>query len=558
MTVTAEGDYACSFVGLDLRNSGVEQATLWVDAVQFEQAGAATDYEPRGRLESFLSTDVPGNVFGDPAQGIALRLSAANGATAQGVVTGKLTITDFTDTPVWEGQLQLAVAGGRTAEAVQSGILAGRRGFFRARWEPGTGLPQELRCAVVDPHADRDTVAGMNHAFGFPFLLELSHMAGIRWWRDWSVKWQTVQPEAGAPFDFSRTDIQIDRCLEAGGQVLVLLPFPGTNWAVDADPKVMEEIAGDRPWMLNTLPTSFKPRDPEQWRSYVRASVERYWPRVPIFEILNEPLYTHYALPARAGYTVDDYIELVRIAYEAAKAVDPRVQIMAGIGTGPENRYVAQFIERGGLQYCDLLNYHRYPGKGWPENSEEIFRDRWQQLVSLGQAKPIWMTEFGIYADDDPPIRPASAGDATMNNAMRRNELVGAAQLVQWAAILQAYGVRKTFYHAGTSAALHNSNAGNVFFEYGGAPRKQYAAIAALTNLIAADYEFVRKWEEPAWLTAFEFRSRGRTVVIAWAREDEPQTLPLPPGYVALDMMGNAMPGNAVSVTDVPVYLVSQ
>jgi hypothetical protein len=557
MTVTAEGDYACGFVGLDLRESGMAEAALWIDAVQFEQSGAATDYEPRSALESCIATDRAGNVFAEPGQGMALRLNVANAGAAQATARGRLSVTDFTDKVVWEGQLQLAVGGGQTATAVQSGLLAGRRGFFRVRWEPEEGPAQDLRCAIIDPNEDTDTVAGMNHAFGFPFLLELSHMAGLRWWRDWSVKWQTVQPAAASAFDFGVPDVQIDRCLEAGGQVLVLLPFPGARWAVDADEGVMEEIAGERRWMLNTLPASFKPRDIEQWRAYVRASVENYWPRVRIFEILNEPLYTHYAVPARAGYTIDDYLELVRVAYEAAKDVDPAVQIMAGIGTGPESNYVSQFIENGGLDYCDLLNYHRYPGKGWPENSEGIFRDRWQQLVDLGRAMPIWMTEFGIYADDDPPIRPASAGDATMNNAMRRSELVGAAHLIQWAAILQAYGVRKTFYHAGTSAALHNSNAGNVFFEYGGTPRKQYAAIAALTNLIGADFEFVRKWGEPAWLTAFEFRSRGRTVVIAWTREEELQALPLPAGWMALDMMGNAMPGDTVSVTDVPVYLVS-
>ena len=62
-----------------------------------------------------------------------------------------------------------------------------------------------------------------------------------------------------------------------------------------------------------------------------------------------------------------------------------------------------------------------------------------------------------------------------------------------------AHGVRKVFFHAGTCQGFHDSSTGNMFFEYGGAPRKMYPAVAAMARLLAPDFQFVRKWDKPEW-----------------------------------------------------------
>jgi len=46
---------------------------------------------------------------------------------------------------------------------------------------------------------------------------------------------------------------------------------------------------------------------------------------------------------------------------------------------------------QGGFQWCDIFNYHMYPGKGWPETQEERYRKRWEELKARGLARPIWM-----------------------------------------------------------------------------------------------------------------------------------------------------------------------
>jgi hypothetical protein len=143
-----------------------------------------------------------------------------------------------------------------------------------------------------------------------------------------------------------------------------------------------------------------------------------------------------------------------------------------------------------------------------------------------------------------------------MNSALRPNELRAAADLVKFAAILLATGTRKVFYHAGTCGALNQSSAGNIFFEYGGAPRKQYAAQAALSRLLGPDVEFLRKWPEPAWLQAFAFRSRGRTVTVLWARKAGASAIAIPQGCHALDLMGNPMTGRESVPGEMPIYWV--
>ena len=50
----------------------------------------------------------------------------------------------------------------------------------------------------------------------------------------------------------------------------------------------------------------------------------------------------------------------------------------------------------------------------------------------------------------------------------------------------------------GVCQGFHDSSTGNMFFEYGGAPRKMYPAVAAMARILGPDFQFVRKWDKPA------------------------------------------------------------
>ena len=70
-------------VGLDLEASRRDAATLWLDAVQLERGDHATAYEPRQPVESFLETGQAGNIFTNPAAGLAFALRPSTTRTSR-------------------------------------------------------------------------------------------------------------------------------------------------------------------------------------------------------------------------------------------------------------------------------------------------------------------------------------------------------------------------------------------------------------------------------------------------------------------------------------------
>ncbi|OHB64493.1 MAG: hypothetical protein A2Y76_01290 [Planctomycetes bacterium RBG_13_60_9] len=555
LAFTAETDFACGFVGLDLRRAKEPESTLWLDATQWERGTEPSPYRPREPLEARMETTESGNIFKDPQAGLAFHLRAFNTTETTQTLKGTLTLLDYLDQPVWRQEVTQSIESKQIVQVEHDHILAGQRGFFRLQWQPQDGIGQTLRCAVIEPSQEPDSLFGMNHAFPWEFLLRLSHAAGIRWWRDWSVKWHVVQPQPGE-FDFHIPDPQIDRTLDAQGQVLVLLPFPSAPWATMPDTKKIEAVAGNDRYLQQQLIVASMPERLEDFAAYVRATVEHYRGRTRVFEILNEPLHTNYALPFSLDYTTTDYISLLKTAFETTRAVDPVCVVIGGIAGPPDLKWVSEFIEQDGLRWCDAMSLHLYPHRGAPDAYEGAFQACWEQMKAKGSTRPIWVTEIGYYGDDDPAFTPFNVGDDAMNRALRPNELRVSADLVKFAAILLATGTRRIFYHAGTCEALNQNSAGNIFFEYGGAPRKPYAAQAALSRLLGPDVEFVRKWTEPTWLQAFEFRSRGRTVTVLWTRKTGVPPLSIPQGCQALDLMGNRIAGAETVPTDVPAYWV--
>ena len=187
------------------------------------------------------------------------------------------------------------------------------------------------------------------------------------------MKWHTVQPQPGA-FDFHVPDAQIERVLDVQGQVLVLLPFPSAPWATKPDMEKIKAGAGNDRYLQQRLVVACKPQRLEDFAAYVRATVEHYRGRIRVFEILNEPLYTTYAVPSSFGYTTADYVSLLRTAFETAKAADPACIVIGGIACPPDSKWVDEFIEQDGLRWCDAMNLHLYPHRGWPDAYEGAFR----------------------------------------------------------------------------------------------------------------------------------------------------------------------------------------
>lgn len=556
---TPRADYTWTAVGLDLHRSGIQQATLWVDAVQLELADRPTDFVPRSDTEVLIDTPVLGNVFTDPQQGLTVDICLWNGADVKQTIRGRLVATDFFEREVLSSEVRREVGPGKRSRVRLTNLLTGRRGFFRVHWQPeghDSAFRQTLRCALIDPYQHAGSPFGMNHAYPWDFMLQLCKTAGLTWMRDWSVKWHTVEPRRGM-WDFSKTDPQIDRVVAAKLNPLMLLPFASAPWCSDADMDVIRQYTQGNKYREQRSVVACPAKDPALFRNYVARTVEQYRDRIDYYEIMNEPLYTTYAVPERFGYDMPDYLQILRDAYKTIRANQPDAKVIGGIGTWVDRDWVNKFIEADGLRWCDVMDIHLYPVTIPPEIYGKDLAKCWKKLQVRGEAKPIWLTEFGCYADDDPHRLPSVIGDSAMSRANWPSEREAAEALVKTAAAFLSHGVTKIFYHAGTCGPINGRDGGGIFFEYGGMPRKMYVAQSTVANVLGPAPKPLPPIEVDGRLHAYLFETKDGAVAIAWSPNDQSLSLPLGDHVTVTDMMGNAIEQDAIEIGNTPLYLTS-
>ena len=545
-TFRPETDQLYVGVGPDLRNSQLPKATVWVDAVHLEKGAQATPYEARAEVEVGLEWPRPGHLFSSASEARAT-ITASNAGSRPEKVRASITVTDFFDRVVATPQVDLGVpARGNLRREVHLGVSD--KGFYRLRLESDRGMVLPVnaeRFGVIDVCRDTDGIFGMNHAYATDELQQVSRDIGLTWFRDWSLKWHQVEPTKGR-FCFAELDYQIDRVLRQGLNVLGLLPFPSNDWSTSAPPNA--EASHD---MGEHARYAYKPRDLGEYADYVRATVRHYQDRIHTWEVLNEPLYTGYALPRRSGFTAEDYVDVLRTAYRAIKEADPSAFVIGGIA-GPPQTLTSEFIAAGGLDWVDALNLHMYPVLRAPEKYLSELEALAAEMRNAGRPKPICFTEGSYYGDDDLPVEPYHPGDDLMRPL--DSELECASYQARFNLILLAHGTTKIVYHAGTAGSLNDPSVGGIFFEWDAAPRKMAIAQAVMTSLFAADTRPVgRVWERGR---SFVFHSRGRSIVAVWDEKEQGLHLVPKPGARVLDLAGATVEDGSIPLGESPYYIV--
>ena len=538
-------------LGLDLGASKQNAGTVWIDAVQLEKGSAATAYRPRTVVEFGLQVNRLGNLFpyGEAPNMTATVFNADKDADRQRL-TLNIQTTDFDDIVVRRTSVPVLVAQAQTVTIpIDPGVRS--KGFYRIHLdsEQGTSaLTRPVRFAIIEPYKESDSLFGMNHAYPWPHLLDLSKQIGLCWFRDWSLKWHDVEPEKGK-FDFAECDHQIDRVLGHGLNVLGLLPFPSANWSSSAGRQV--QATGHYP--ENRERVAYMPKNLQDLATYVQKTVKHYQGRLNVWEVLNEPIYTSYALPRSKGYQVTDYVRLLKVVYKSIKAIDADAVVIGGIAGSPTT-YTREFIEADGLRWVDALNLHTYPGLTSPEAYEEPLRQLSERMQAAGADKPIWFTEGAYYADDDKPYEPY---DSTWLKPVE-SEVEAAEWQVKFNTLLLAYGARKIIYHSGTPGSLNNESLSGIFFEWAGVPRKMLVTQVAMANLLPPPVRSLGPLDCPEHVNAYPFKTHRRTVIVAWLKEGSlPRRVSLAgKQWVAVDLQGNEVAGETITLTERPMYFI--
>jgi hypothetical protein len=417
--------------------------------------------------------------------------------------------------------------------------------------------------AIVPRRTDHDSVCGINHAFVTTDLMKLAAKAGVTWYRDWSLKWQHMEPAKGE-YHWELADAQIDRVLRAGSSVLPLLPpFPSADWSSEAPLTISTKgypgVRARQAW---------GPQDPQELAGFIERATARYKDRIHIWEFLNEPIFTDYALPAMSSgqsgirtYRPADYVALLETAAAAMRRADPACKVIGGIAGGPREM-TQQVLEAGILRHVDLFNLHIYPHLRAPEAYASEMVELLKCMDANGGRKPIWITEFSYYGVDNLPRRPfIPQPDAWAEERLLDSERQCADYTMRFFAVMLAHGVQKIFIHSGASGTVNDPSFECALFDYGGAPRKLVPALAVLTQLLGPSPECIgtKTIGKASYVAGFE--TGKQAVLVLWQAEDErAPDLSLPSGsdLTWVDAMGRKIAEAPAKLSSSLTYLLAR
>ena len=322
-------------------------------------------------------------------------------AESTGTITCRIKLIDFNDRIVAETETAVEQTAGQMVE-ISMALRAPRRGIFKPNltvtMPDGTNVPQgDIISFIVVPErigqrpADPDSPFGGHPHWEVPeHHYALARKIGLRWARDHDAIqytwWPKVQPERDT---WNWYDDEMD-LLQRNHLTLLGEFLYVPKWAAD-----LEKDPDPEPWGFVSPPA-----DIEDFRRYVFETVKHYRDHITHWEVWNEP---HWRGFWRG--TPEQYVEHLKVAYEAAKQANPDCTIIGGGGFGPQPGsasfgWAEKAIRAGMGRYCDIVSVHYFNG-GVPRNGPRQPQiDSLQRLRRMmrqhGGEKPVWDTEASV------------------------------------------------------------------------------------------------------------------------------------------------------------------
>ncbi len=154
------------------------------------------------------------------------------------------------------------------------------------------------------------------------------------------------------------------------------------------------------------------PAELEAYRNWLSQVVTHYQGVVRYWEVENETNISsgwnicldaacEESDPVAYAQAVEKYVQLLKLAYETIKAVDPSLQVLIGglCECGAE-RYLDELIRLDAQRYFDIMAYHPF-GRSPEEVIERLdtLKAKTASQPALA-AKPIWITAIGFHTAD--------------------------------------------------------------------------------------------------------------------------------------------------------------
>lgn len=388
-------------------------ATVWLDAMQFERGSEMTPYTAYASVESVLYGTKYNRIEGEPP--LTYTIEALN--RSKEPVRKQYFLTEKNDTTgevVKQHRFVLEIPpGGKAERSFQT--EGGKFGIYSVS---GSGVmpflygysPRYVRQAV-DPQKDFLFGVEFEDNYSYPDLnggksylrllqadhaeyLKMAENQGHRMIRigngsgAWFLVWKNLEPEEGK-FDFQQSDRIIRQTADAGNAILGVL---GNLLMMKSYPEwlVKKSKLGDLKWRVGKSPAGYPPI--QDFRRYVRTLAERYKREIRFWEVFNEP---NLNIPG------DAFVPYQKAAYEEIKKIDPGIQVVGPNVTGDLGGEMADFLDAfgraGGFAYTDILSFHPYSSREEysPYPADQAIRDIRKILKKYhAEHLPLWNTEL--------------------------------------------------------------------------------------------------------------------------------------------------------------------
>jgi len=228
--------------------------------------------------------------------------------------------------------------------------------------------------------------------------------AGVAWERI-LFYWSELQPNTPDEWNgYHVQDVWLEWASAQGREVIGLLKHTPA-WATDGPPGCGVPRGLD-------LPVD----DPDNlWATFVRHAVGMYAGRISRWVVWNEPDIDPQTYGHEWCGSLEEYYQLLKVAYLAAHQANPDVTIhLAGLTFWHDRTYLRRFLALvrqdstapANNAYFDVVTLHIY---FQTETVPYIINETRAALVAYGLRKPIWVNETNASPDSDPQwplVRP--------------------------------------------------------------------------------------------------------------------------------------------------------
>ncbi|TFE27155.1 hypothetical protein [Cohnella luojiensis] len=267
------------------------------------------------------------------------------------------------------------------------------------------------------------------------------------------------------------------------------------------------------------------------YANYVKAMLGKFGSQLKSAEIWNEFNLPYFGGNGPAASRADVYFNLLKKGYEAAKSVQPDLNVVGGATSGIPLEWLEDVFALGGLNNMDSLSVHPYR---YPQSPEGLLEEinTLNQFVrdhNNGETVPLWFSEIGW---------------PTHLNPTGVNENTQAAYLIRTYVLSIAAGVEKIFWYnlmdTGTDKLYNEHNFG-VIHNTGDAlgaytPKPAYVALATLTRQLTGANPLSQSVADGIY--HYKFNKNNQKINVLWSLEKKDVTLNTKTPLTVTDMMG--------------------